>query len=116
MLVNKKPNLNKGDKMENLEMEYNKVMENKVAVFEIPVIDFKGDDDFVLIDELIFTDDSIIAQRIGLTEEEINSEFISKTTIAIDNDFGLDSHLEELFAALISDIVDSPFYDVKMDN
>jgi len=85
---------------------------NLLPIFEIEVMDKRTNEkDYVLID-VFFRGNSLVGQRVGFTVKEERSKKIANTTILVDTDFDLDKNLQALYDAVISDIIDSEFFEL----
>jgi hypothetical protein len=87
----------------------------KIPIFEIEVIDKGTGEKEYITAEIIIEDGKMTAQREPLSNTELYSEFIAITQIEIDENFSLDEHLQELYNAIIQDIIDSEFYELPGD-
>ena len=76
---------------------------SKEMIFEIEVTDSEGEQDFVSC-EVYVKGNSIIAERIGVSEKEEKSKFIACDKLVIDDAFSLDEHLQELYSLVIDSI------------
>lgn len=84
----------------------------KEPIFEIPVIDKRtGFEDWIIC-EIAVRDNQLKAYRVAVTEQEEKSNKIAFNAIDIDLDFSLDSHLQELYGAVIDSILSSDFYEL----
>lgn len=76
-----------------------------LPIFEIPVIDKNGNEDFIVC-EISVKDNQLIAQRDVVSTAEQKSKYIAKSAIDIDSDcFTLDEHLQDLHAEVCNDIL-----------
>lgn len=99
--------------MEELIKEIEEINAKYSAIFEIPVKNIKtGEDDYILINELMVSGDKLVAQRIGFNESEEKSVKISKTEIEIEPGKSIDYHLEGIYQEIIEDIDNSPLYEL----
>lgn len=101
-----------------LEKQFQEELDNsgKIPIFEIEVINKETKEkDYIIID-IIIDSGKVTGQRPAFNTEEMNSKYIAKTEIEIDEVFSLDEHLQELYNAIIQDIIDSEFYDLPEDD
>lgn len=96
--------------MKNLINEWDKV--TLMKIFEIEVIDKRTKETDYIIFDIDIEDGKFIAQHIGLTTEQENSDKIAYTSIDIDTDFSLDENLQELYRACIDAICESEFFEL----
>lgn len=84
-----------------------------LPIFEIPVIDKDGNDDFIVC-EISVKDNQLIAQRDAVSTAEQKSKYIAKSAIAIDSDcFTLDEHLQDLHTEVCNDILFGDLFNNK---
>jgi NRPS condensation-like uncharacterized protein len=87
-----------------------------ISIFEIEVINKQTNKtDYIIID-ITIENGKIKGQRPVFYSDEQNSKYIAKTEIEIDEVFSLDEHLQELYNAIIQDIINSEFYDLPADD
>ena len=82
-----------------------------MPIFEILVKDIKtGEDEYILCD-IYAAGRSMIARRDSVSERERRSKKIAFTRIPLDSYFDLQSHLESLHDAVLTDIIDGGIYE-----
>lgn len=101
--------------MNKLKKEFNQMIQEtgKFPIFEIEVIDNRTKETDYIICEVMFTEETIFCQRIGVNQAEEQSNLIATSSIDIDPDNSLNSHLEELLEEINNDIANSEFYTLK---
>ena len=78
--------------------------------FEIAVTR-EGNPDWIGIDcEVFFKDNSLVAQRVGVSTKEENSKYIAQNSVVVDNVLTLDEHLQELYEEVINSIIEGDLY------
>lgn len=103
----------KSKKLVQFENSFNAIELDKI--FEIEVIDKRTNEKDYIICDIEIQGTKLVAQRIGVTLKEEKSKFIATTKIVIDPDFSVDENLQELYSAIISDIIDSEFFELPND-
>jgi len=83
----------------------------KEPEFEIEVLDKQGEQDFISC-EIYFRGNSIIAERVAVSEREEKSEFVACDKLKVDEAFSLDEHLQELFDIVIDSINQGGLFSV----
>jgi len=81
------------------------------VVFEIEVRDKAGESDWINC-EIYFEGNSIVAERDAVSSVEERSEFSGETSLAVDDVFGLDEHIQLLYSAIEEQIRDGDLYDL----
>ena len=76
--------------------------------FEISVTR-DGEPDWVLCN-VFFQGNSLVAQRVGVSTNEENSEYIAQDSVVVDDCFTLDEHLQELHEEVLNSIVKGDLY------
>lgn len=89
--------------------EFNQIQ--LIKVFEFKVINRKTNQEDWIVFDIEIDDDRLQGWRVGLTEEEENSNKIAVTEIEIDTDFSIDQNLSELYCACLMDVIDSTLYE-----
>ena len=82
------------------------------AVFEFEVIDEEGETDFITCD-VYFKGNSIVAERDSVNQKEWDSMYIACDKLAIDDEFSLDEHLQELYCLVIDSINKGGLFSIK---
>lgn len=85
-----------------------------MPLFEISVTDGWGAAEFVTTN-IMFIRNSIVAQREAVSKREQCSRKTASTRMVCDSAFGLDEHLQELYAAVIDDICQGDLYRLRED-
>ena len=83
---------------------------NKMPLFEIQVIDKRTNKEEYILFNIEIQDGSFIATHESLTQEQSESNKIDFVKFDIDEDFSLDSHLQELYSVCIDAIMESEFF------
>ena len=94
--------------MKTIKQQFNEI--TKMKFFEIEVINNRTNE----IDYIIFDIDVIgnqfVVKHVALTKEQEQSNIIPRIVMDIDEDFSLDTNLQELFVICNQSIIDSDFY------
>jgi len=94
--------------LEQFTAEWNAI--NLMKLFEIPVTNkLTNEGDFLTFD-ISIRGNSFIAQHNSLTEAQVNSDKIAFVSVEIDLDFSIDHHLNELYEACTTAIMESEFF------
>lgn len=85
---------------------------NLIKVFEIAVIDKRTAENTYIIFDIKIEDNKLVATHEALTTEQKNSNKIAYVCIDIDDDFSLDSNLNELHESCVAAILESDFFEL----
>jgi hypothetical protein len=83
----------------------------KETIFEVEVIDRDGEQDFITC-EVYFKGNSIVAERDAVNQKEWDSRYIATDKLVVDNAFGLDEHLQELYSLVLDSINEGGFFQL----
>ena len=87
-----------------------------MPVFEIEVIDNKTGEQGYLLCDIFFRGNKLVAQRTALNKREQESKKIAETSILCDDCFSLDEHLQELYSAIIEELMQNEeFYSLPTE-
>ena len=77
--------------------------------FAVEVVDKEGHTDYIEC-YILVSGGQLLAQRDAVNSAEQQSQHIAKTSVDIDEDFSLDSHLELLLEEVNYDIIEGDLY------
>ena len=80
-------------------------------MFEIEVQDQHGDIDYITCN-IYFKGNSIVAERDAVSLAEETSRYIPATRLVVEDHFGLDENLQDLYAAVIDDIEEGGIFEI----
>ena len=87
---------------------------NLLPYFEIEIKDLRTNKDAYLLCDVFIHKHSLVAQYEALNDKQSKSKKIAHTKIAIDTFFSLDTNLQELYSAIIQDIIsDSTYFTLR---
>lgn len=96
--------------MKTIEQQFNEI--TLMRLFEISVIDKRTNEREYIIFDIDIENNSFIATHESLTKEQSESNKIAFVKFDIDEDFSLDSHLQELHNVCIDAIIESEFFQL----
>jgi hypothetical protein len=96
--------------MKTIEQQFNEI--TLMRLFEIKVIDKRTNEEEYIIFNINIENNSFIATHESLTKEQSESNKIAFVKFDIDEDFSLDSHLQELYNVCIDAILESEFFQL----
>jgi len=91
------------------------------TIFEIEVVNIKtGETDYIVCDidaepDIMTGEENIFATHVGLTSEEEESKFVARTSLPVDTDLCIDTHLQELHNWIIDKIHFGDLYDLPLN-
>ena len=95
-----------------LELQKELEESNKIAIFEIEVLNTKTNEKEFLTFNIEIDEEEIFAQHEPTTKEEEESNKIAFISVEINEVFSLDEHLEDLYNEAINKINESDFFNL----
>ena len=86
---------------------------NKETIFEISVTDNRERTSDYIVFEISIQDNKLVAQHVGLTKEEEESDKIAFKSVELDECFTLDEHLQELHQECTEAIINSELFELN---
>ena len=80
-------------------------------MFEIAVEDEHGQIEYITCN-IYFKGNSIVAERDAVSLAEERSRYIASTRLIVEDHFGLDENLQDLYEAVLQDIEAGDFYEI----